>query len=35
MKGPEYFLSQQTCVVTKYNVVNSEHLIGSTEYLTL
>jgi hypothetical protein len=38
MKATEYFVSLQTSVVIteEYNVmVNSEELIGSTEYLTL
>jgi hypothetical protein len=38
MKGTEYFLLlQMSVVITKeYNVmVNSEELIGTTEYLTL
>jgi hypothetical protein len=38
MKGAEYFVSLQTSVVITegYNVmVNSDELIGTTEYLTL
>ena len=38
MKGTEYFVSLQTSVVLneEYNViVNSEELVGTTEYLTL
>jgi hypothetical protein len=38
IKGTEYFVSLQTHVVLtkEYNtVVNSEELIGTTEYLTL
>jgi hypothetical protein len=38
MKGTEYFVTLQTSVVLteEYNVtVNSEELIGTTEYLTL
>jgi hypothetical protein len=38
MKGTEYFVSLQTNVVIteEYNImVNSEELIGTTEYLTL
>jgi hypothetical protein len=38
MKGTEYFVSLYTSVVVTdvYNVmVNSEELIGTTEYLTL
>jgi hypothetical protein len=38
MKGTEYFVSLQTNVVIteEYNVVvNSDELIGTTEYLTL
>jgi hypothetical protein len=37
MKGAEYFVSLETSVViTEYNVtVNSDELIGTTEYLSL
>jgi hypothetical protein len=38
MKGTEYFVSLSTSVVIteEYNVmVNSEELIGTTEYLTV
>jgi hypothetical protein len=38
MKGTEYFVSLQTSVVIteEYNImVNSEELIGTTDYLTL
>jgi hypothetical protein len=38
MEGTEYFVSLQTSVVTtdEYNImVNSEELIGTTEYVTL
>jgi len=38
MKGSEYFVSLQTSIVIteEYNVmVNSEELIGTTEWLTL